>query len=485
MRIQKSIKLNFIMNVILTMSSILFPLITFPYVSRILLPEGTGKVAFAASLISYFALFSQLGIPTYGIRACAKVRDDKTELSRTVQELMIINITMSMIVYVVLFASIAFIPRLQEERILYVITSLTILFNAIGMEWLYRGLEQYTYITVRSVIFKLIALLAMFVLIHEKEDYIIYGALSIFAASASNILNFIHAHEFIILRPLGNYHFRKHIKAVAIFFAMSCATTIYTHIDSTMLGIMVSNSSVGYYDAAVKVRTTLLSIVTSLGAVLLPRASYYIELGMIDEFKRISQKALQFVVLLATPLTLYFILFASPSVHLLSGPAYDGAVLPMQIIMPTVLLVGITNILGIQMLVPLGKEKIVLYSEIAGAVTDLILNALLIPVWGTSGAAIGTLAAEIAVFVVQFVALRKYVSTMFTSIKYWKITVSLILSGGCALSIYYLHLGNFMTLALSAIIFFGVYGLLLLLLRETFVKEIFGQMVDKIKNITE
>ena len=485
MRIQKSIKLNFIMNVILTMSSILFPLITFPYVSRILLPEGTGKVAFAASLISYFALFSQLGIPTYGIRACAKVRDDKTELSRTVQELMIINITMSMIVYVVLFASIAFIPRLQEERILYVITSLTILFNAIGMEWLYRGLEQYTYITVRSVIFKLIALLAMFVLIHEKEDYIIYGALSIFAASASNILNFIHAHEFIILRPLGNYHFRKHIKAVAIFFAMSCATTIYTHIDSTMLGIMVSNSSVGYYDAAVKVRTTLLSIVTSLGAVLLPRASYYIELGMIDEFKRISQKALQFVVLLATPLTLYFILFASPSVHLLSGPAYDGAVLPMQIIMPTVLLVGITNILGIQMLVPLGKEKIVLYSEIAGAVTDLILNALLIPVWGTSGAAIGTLAAEIAVFVVQFVALRKDVSTMFTSIKYWKITVSLILSGGCALSIYYLHLGNFMTLAISAIIFFGVYGLLLLLLRETFVKEIFSQMVDKIKNITE
>lgn len=485
MRIQKSLKLNFIMNVILTMSSILFPLITFPYVSRILLPEGTGKVAFAASLISYFALFSQLGIPTYGIRACAKVRDDKTELSRTVQELMIINITMSVVVYVVLFASIAFIPRLQEEKILYVITSLTILFNAIGMEWLYRGLEQYTYITVRSVIFKLIALLAMFVLIHEKEDYIIYGALSIFAASASNILNFIHAHKFIILRPLGNYHFRKHIKAVAIFFAMSCATTIYTHIDSTMLGIMVSNSSVGYYDAAVKVRTTLLSIVTSLGAVLLPRASYYIELGMIDEFKRISQKALQFVVLLATPLTVYFILFASPSVHLLSGPAYDGAVLPMQIIMPTVLLVGITNILGIQMLVPLGKEKIVLYSEIAGAVTDLILNALLIPVLGTSGAAIGTLAAEIAVFVVQFVALRKDVSTMFTSIKYWKITVALILSGGCALSIYYLHLGNFMTLALSAIIFFGVYGLLLLLLRETFVKEIFGQMVDKIKNITE
>lgn len=482
MKKQKSIKLNFIMNVILTMSSILFPLITFPYVSRILLPEGTGKVAFAVSLISYFALFSQLGIPTYGIRACAKVRDNKFELSRTVQELMIINVVMAAVVYVFLFASIAFINRLKEERMLYVILSLTILFNAIGMEWLYRGLEHYTYITVRSVFFKLIALLATFVLIHRKEDYVIYGALTILASSASNILNFIHVHKFIILRPLGNYHFKKHIKAVAIFFAMSVATTIYTHIDSTMLGIMVNNTAVGYYDAAVKVRTTLLSIVTSLGAVLLPRASYYIELGMMNEFKHISQKALQFVVLLATPLTVYFFLFASPCIHLLSGPAYDGAVLPMQIIMPTVLIVGITNIFGIQMLVPLGKEKIVLYSEITGALTDLLLNTLLIPILGPSGAAIGTLAAEIAVFCMQFAALGEDATTMFKSIGYCKIAVALLLSVSCAVLTLFVHLGNFMTLALSAVIFFSVYGLLLLLMKEQLINEIYNGIIAKMRH---
>ena len=185
-----SLKFNFFMNVILTMSSIVFPLLTFPYVSRILLPEGTGKVAFATSLISYFALFAQLGIPTYGIRACAKVRDDKIELSRTVQELMIINLIMTACVYIVLFALLSFNLRLQAERTLYLIISLTILFNAIGVEWLYKGLEQYTYITVRSVAFKLLAFVAMFVLIHKKEDYIIYGGLTILAASASNIMNF-------------------------------------------------------------------------------------------------------------------------------------------------------------------------------------------------------------------------------------------------------------------------------------------------------
>lgn len=172
MKKSKSIKLNFIMNVILTMSSFIFPLITFPYVSRILLPEGTGKVSFATSLISYFSMFAQLGIPTYGIRACAKVRDDKEELTRTTQELVIINFVMSVISYTVLAVALMLVPRLREERALYIIVSLTIAFNVIGMEWMYKALEQYTYITIRSIIFKFVALIVMFVFVHQKSDYI-------------------------------------------------------------------------------------------------------------------------------------------------------------------------------------------------------------------------------------------------------------------------------------------------------------------------
>ena len=301
----KSLKRNFIMNAILTMSQFIFPLITFPYVSRILLPEGTGKVSFATSIISYFAIFAQLGIPTYGIRACAKVRDNKEELSRTVQELFIINLIMSGIAYVALLGAIAVIPRLHQEKELILIVSLTILFNAIGMEWLYKALEQYTYITIRSIIFKFIALLAMFALIHQQSDYVIYGGISIFASSASNIFNFLHAHKYISLKPLGQYNFQRHLKAVVIFFAMSCATTIYTHLDTVMLGFMTSDVEVGYYNAAVKIKTILVSIVTSLGVVLLPRASYYVEHKMMKEFYHITQKAIKFVLLVATPMMVY------------------------------------------------------------------------------------------------------------------------------------------------------------------------------------
>lgn len=190
---QKSLKLNFIMNAILTMSSFIFPLITFPYVSRILLPEGTGKVSFATSVISYFAMFAQLGIPTYGIRACAKVRDNRKELTKTAQEIFIINIAMTVLAYAVFLVALFTVPRLQQDKTLFLIVSTTMIFNAIGMEWLYKALEQYTYITVRSIIFKFVALVAMFLLIHEKSDYVIYGGISILASSASNVFNFINA----------------------------------------------------------------------------------------------------------------------------------------------------------------------------------------------------------------------------------------------------------------------------------------------------
>jgi O-antigen/teichoic acid export membrane protein len=477
---QKSIKLNFIMNAILTMSSFIFPLITFPYVSRILLPVGTGKVNFATSLISYFTMFAQLGIPTYGIRACAKVRDDKQKLTKTAQELLIINLVMSVVSYLVFFICLLTIPRLQEDRTLYIIVSSNILLTSIGMEWLYKALEQYSYITIRSIIFKFVALIAMFMLVHEQKDYIVYGGISIFAGCASNILNFINVHKYISLKPVGNYNFKPHFKAVGVFFAMACATTIYTHLDTVMLGFMATDDDVGYYSAAVKIKTILVSIVTSLGTVLLPRASYYVEQNKMDEFRKITKKALNFVFLLATPLTIYFMIFAKQGIYFLSGSAYTGAIVPMQVIMPTLVLIGITNILGIQILVPTGREKFVLYSEIIGAVVDLILNAILIPIMQSTGAAIGTLAAEFAVLVVQYIALRKEIKPAFAAIKYYKIIIAIILAIAASLWVNLLQFGSFVTLAISAVCFFAVYGVILIIMKENLVVEIFRQMIDKV-----
>ena len=263
---------------------------------------------------------------------------------------------------------------------------------------------------------------------------------------------------------------------------MSCATTIYTNLDNVMLGIMTTKEQVGYYDAAVKVKVILVSLVTSLGTVLLPRASYYVEMEMKGEFRRISAKALNFVMLVALPLMIFFMLFAEQSICFLTGGTlYESATLPMQIIMPTLLFIGITNVLGIQILVPLGREKTVLVSEIAGAVTDLILNAILIPLYGAAGAAIGTLAAEFAVLVAQYIALRSEVRGAFLDIHYFKIFAALIPAVLSAVWVSHLQIGTFWLLLLAAVLFFGLYGIVLLLLKEPLVKEIVFGLLSKLK----
>lgn len=323
----------------------------------------------------------------------------------------------------------------------------------------------------------------MFLLVHNQDDYVVYGGITIFAASASNVLNLVNVQKYIDLKPVGNYNFKQHMKPILIFFAMSCATTIYTNLDTVMLGFMATDADVGYYNAAVKIKTILVSIVTSLGTVLLPRASYYIQQGKLEQFHRITSKALSFVMIAATPLMGYFICFAKEGICFLSGEAYLEAVMPMKIIMPTLLLIGITNILGIQMLIPMGQEKIVLYSEICGAVVDVIINVVLIPKYASSGAAVGTLIAEFVVLLFQVAFLKDEVKNAFKSIHYGRILVAILFGGVVSLWIKRFFTGNFNILVMSAAAFFGIYGVVLLVFREELVLEIIDNVTNATKSV--
>lgn len=478
---QRSVKLNMFMNAILTMSSFIFPLITFPYVSRVLLAEGTGKINFAMSVVAYFSMFAQLGIPTYGVRACAKVRDDKEKLSKLVHELLFINLFMSVLAYIVFLVSIVTVPRFEQEKLLFLVVGANIILNAIGVEWLYKALEQYTYITVRSVLFKLISVIAMFLLVHNQQDYVIYGGITIFATSASNVLNFINMRKYISIKPIDGYQIKPHIKMIIVFFFMSVATTIYTNLDNVMLGFMKGDAEVGYYGAAVKIKMILVSFVTSVSAVLLPRASYYVDKGLIDEFYRVLKKTMHFVVMIAIPLTVYFIMYAEEGIYFLSGKEYENSIIPMQIIMPTLILIGITNVTGIQMMVPLGREKQVLHSEIAGAIVDLILNMIFIPRYGAAGAAFGTLIAEIVVLMWQCVGIKDIKAGVFMETPWIKIVCGTICGALCAVWVKYLELGYFLALAVSAICFFVIYGVVLMIMKEQLIKDLTNQFANKIK----
>lgn len=479
---QKSIKVNFIMNAILTMSAVIFPLITFPYVSRALQPAGIGKVNFAISVVSYFTMFAQLGIPTYGIRACAQVRDDKRELSKVVQELLWISVFMCTLSYLVFFLSVFFIPKFRNDYLLFIITGSSVLLNTIGVEWLYKGLEQYSYITVRSLIFKIIGIVAMLAFVHKPSDYILYGCITVIASYASYVLNFMYLRKYVTLKPFCKLNFKRHMKPVLEFFAMSCAATIYTNLDTVMLAFMKDDTAVGYYSAAVKIKCVLVSVVTSLGTVLLPRASYYIENNQKAEFLVIAKKAIHFVWIIAVPLMLYFILFAKEGIYFLSGDSFANSIIPMQVIMPTLLFIGLSNIMGIQMLIPLGNEKVVLHSEIVGALVDLAINIVLIPKMGATGAAIGTVVAELFVCVVQYFALKDMVFDMYKNLPYKSVLVACAIGSLGSLWIKSFGFGFFLALLISAILFFGIYFVILTLMKEKLVLELEKQVIGKVLN---
>lgn len=459
------------MNAIWRMLAFVFPLITFPYVSRVLGVAGYGEVSFATAVIYYFTTTAALGIPTYGIRACTQCRDNREALSRTVHELLILSSILTVLAYLALGVSIAVIPQFRENAPVLWVSSSAIVLSNISAEWFYQAIEQYHYITIRNVLFKILSVIAMFLLVRDTGDTVIYAGVYVLGTVGSNILNLFRLRRYIFLGPLGNYNITQHLRPVMGFFLLTVATTIYTNLDTVMLGFMTDDTQVGFYSAAVKMKNILVSAVTALGVVLLPRASYYIQNQMHRDFRRIIQKSFQVILLTACPLTIFCMMEAENILLFLSGAEYLDAVPTMRAITPAILLIGLSNVTGIQVLVPMGKEKYTVISTAWGAVTDLVLNLLLIPRYGALGAAIGTLAAEIVVLVLQVWFLRKEACIRQDWRDNWKVLLAAAVAAGALWGLWQIvfidHI--FAALAVGTIVFLGIYGMMLLLTKESLI----------------
>ena len=477
----KSIKFNFIMNFILTVSNFLFPLITFPYVSRVLLPEGTGKVAFALSIVSYFTLFASFGVATYGIRAIAQVRDDKERLSKTMHELLFINIISMIIVYIALAIAILVVPKFAMEKELFGVTSLFILFTIIGIEWLYKGLEKYQYITIRTIIFKIASLFLVFLFVKEKSDYIIFAFISIFAIVGSSVLNLINSRKLINYTLYSEYEFKKHLKPMFVLFLTSMAIAIYTSLDEGLLGLLSAPEQVGYYNAAVRVKGILFTLITSLGVVLLPRLSYYVENHMETEFHEALAKSTNFIIVIAASVVIFFTLFAKETILILAGENYVASIIPLQIVVWALILSAITNILGIQILLPLKKDKQLLFSVLCAATVDVIANFLLVPKLAAVGTALSVIAAELSVLIVQMIILRQYIKILFSGLQLHKMIIALLIAIACALFVreIIVNTSTLIIFLCSSSVFFLAYFIILLLLKEKFIIYVYHTIYTK------
>ncbi len=406
-----SIKRNFILNLINTVSGLLFPLITFPYASRILLADGIGQVQFFTSIIDYVTLLTSLGIPLYAIREIARVRDDQKLLSKTTIEIILLHAVLSLIGYVIVFILACTVAKIQTDVPLFILLSFSILFVAIGANWFYSGIEDFKYITIRSIIVKIVSLIALFVFVKEKNDLFYYAAITVVGTVGSNLFNFFRLRKYIMIKSIHIHELdlRRHLKPSLKIFALNLVISLYVNLDAVMLGFLKDETAVGYYTASIKISKTLIGVVTSLGTVLLPRLSSLASREKMEEFRALSDKCIHFIIALSLPLAIGTLFMASPMIHLFSGQTFDPSILTLQLLAPIIFLIPLSGIYNMQILYALGREKLAIISVSAGAVINFSLNLFLIPLYSHHGAGFATLIAELAVALTAILLGRKYV----------------------------------------------------------------------------
>lgn len=478
---EKSLNKNMIMGTILTLSNFIFPLITYSYVARIISPSGIGKVAFVNSVLSYFIYIASLGIPSYGLRECAKLRNDKEKLSKTFQELLIINLVSTMFAYILLFIVIISVNKLYNYKILFLIMSSQIFLNSIGVEWLYQALEEYSYITIRSVFFKVIGVLLTFILIKSPDDILLYGFLTIFAASANYICNFINIHKYITFKKFKNYNLKKHFKPIFSLLTASIIISIYANFDIVMLGFISPEYEVGLYNAALKIKSILLSLSTAITAVMIPRISYYIQNKDEKGINKLLIKSLQISLLIAFPVCIYCLLFSKNILLFVCGISYIEAENTLKLLMILILPLILTNLFGNQILIPFGKENRFSQSVFIGMWINLILNLLLIPKYGASGAAFGSIITEIWNVFWMSHNEKKYKKLFIKNIKFLNYLFSITVSSLGSIIVYMLcqKYGIFIQLVLTSIVYFTTYYIILIILKEPILYNTIQKLLKK------
>lgn len=408
MQSQKSIKKNILINFFRTFLTLAFPLITFPYASRILLPEGLGRVNFAQSIVSYFSVIASLGIFPYGVREISKNRDNKIELNKTATSLFCINLLSMTISLCILFVVLFCVPKLSTYRTLIWICSINIIFATINFEWIYTAFEDFAYITIRSFIFQVIGLIILFLFVKSEDDIFIYALIGVFSSAGAGILNFLHVRKYISFVNVNLHDLKRHIKPIMFFFASTVANSVYTILDTSMLGLLTNDYQVGIYAAATKINRLVLSLVITIGSVLLPRLSYLRKNDM-NAYQKLLEQSLSTILCISIPCVIGLEVLSKDIISLFCGNSYFDAVIVMQLINPIILIVALGNFCGVQIMIPEGLEKKSMYIICGAAIINFILNFIMIPFWGAKGAASASLIAELFVTIVNLYFCRNLV----------------------------------------------------------------------------
>lgn len=425
----KSLKINAFLNLLRQICSVIFPLITYPYVSHVLGASNLGKISFVQSIGSYFLLIANLGINNYAIREGSALKNDKKKFESFVSQLFTINLLTTILAYILLIITYLFWQKLRSYKLLLILQSLTLIFTTIGVDWLFQIFEDYFYITMRSIVVQIISLICMFLFIHEKSDYVIYSAITIFSSVGANLINFFQARKYCKLRLTVHTYINKHIKPLLILFCNNIVTTIYVNSDVTMIGMMLSDSAVGIYTISVKIYTLIKNIVSAIIIVTLPRLSSIVNTSK-KEYNELSNRILNLLLVVVLPILFGLITVSNNVILLLSSKEFISGSMTLKILCIALFFSTLASFFTTSVLLPNRRESGILVSTSISSIVNVILNLFFIPLFGINGAAITTMIAELIVAIIAG----------YLSLNYIKITINrkdfaLILSGSFSILI--------------------------------------------------
>lgn len=476
---RKSLAGNATLNVVRTVVTYAFPLVSFMYGSRLFGTDGVGQIQFAQSFVAYFVLLSMLGIEKYGIREASRVKDDRQKLSKLSQELLIINGCSVALAYGLLLASLALIPKLDSYAVLLLINSLTIGLTALGMNWLYVAVEDYFFVMVRNVVVNTLALVCLFVFVRSSDDIAVFVLIQTLAATGANVFNVFHARKYISLRPMGHYHLAPHIKPILVVFAMTLFIEVYTHLDTTMLGFMSGNDATGLYSAAHKVCGMLTAVITAAALVMMPRMSAHAGAGDRGKVAKLSADTIHFILMFSIPCAVGAFVLSENLILLFSGSEFLEGATAARILSGRVLLSSLNAFFVLYLFIPLGKEKVSVLSTGCAAVLNFALNMALIPLLAENGASIATVMAELLELCVNLWFFRKVLPLGDAFSKCWKYAVASAvvpllfgLTSLVGLDAYIQLLGVFL---LAIPLYFGG----LIMLKDSYVTSLAGKLLRR------
>lgn len=395
MRQQKSIGVNAGLNMMKTLWQVIFPLITFPYVSRTLHVENIGIYNFCQSIIAYFSLAAGLGISTYAVREGAKYRNDKEKISTFASEMFSINMDSTLISYLALVISVLFIPKFNQYATIIAILSVSILFTTIGCEWIFQIYEEYGYLTICSIAFQCLSLILLIAFVKDSDDLLKYATITTISSSGMNMINAALVKKYCKISIVFNKRIIKHLRPVLVLFATSVATTIYTNADITMLGIFAGNKSTGLYSVSAKIYNIIKQLLAALIIVSIPRLSSYLGQKKKDEFERMANQILNALVTLVVPAVIGVASISKNVILLISGREYIDASISLTILSVALFFSIFSWFYTSCVLIPCRMENKVLIATVLAAVTNIGLNFVLIPYFQQNAAAATTVIAEV------------------------------------------------------------------------------------------